>query len=57
MSHSIKKSEKDAYFRLLGYSALLGPRIEPVGEAVKIKRTQEIKEAYNKLFNFNCSGS
>lgn len=50
-----KTARKDAYFRLLGYSALFASKRKPVDEALKIRRTSEMKEAYKKLFKLNCS--
>lgn len=50
-----KKAGKGAYFRQLGYSAWFAPGSKPVGKAVEIKRRQEMKGAYMKLFNLNCS--
>lgn len=52
-----KKAGKDAYFRVIGYSALFAARDKPVDEAVEIKLTQEKKEAYLKLFKKNSSGT
>lgn len=36
---------------------MFAPRSKPVNEAVEIKRTQEMKEAYNKLIKINRIGT
>lgn len=50
MFNSKKEAGRDAYFCLLGYSALFAPRSKTIAEAVGTKRTQEMKEAFNKVF-------
>lgn len=52
-----KKAGKDAYFCPLGYSSLFAPRSKPVDEAVEIKSTQEMKEAFKLLFKMSSRGT
>lgn len=53
----MKEAGKDAYFRFLGYGALITHRNMSVDEVVEIQRINKAQNVYNKRFKEESRGS